>query len=257
MLACILAALVCCGAAPGETALPDTPVYVGKSGKKYHRFDCRTLQNKKYSMSLAAAEKAGYEACLVCGGVLRAVPASQPPGGGAEGLAHGAPPALRGAGGVPYRVNVEELSSCRQADISRMLSGRVTRHVDGDTVHVTLENPLKGFNRVEKIRMIGVDTPETVHPNKAVEYFGREASDFTKSTLLDRNVYLALDWDTRDRYGRLLAYIYTPDGRCHNAELIRRGYAHAYTRFPFQFLEEFRALEREARMTKAGLWAGG
>jgi micrococcal nuclease len=242
ILVCILAALVCCGAAPGDTS--DTPVYVGKSGKKYHRFDCRTLQNKKYRMSLAAAEKAGYEPCLVCGG-------------GTEGMALSAPPASQGAAGSPYRVNVEELSSYRQADIRKMLRGRVTRHVDGDTVHITLENPPEGFNRLEKIRMIGVDTPETVHPSKDVEYFGRESSDFTKNTLLDRDVYLALDWDTRDRYGRLLAYIYMPDGRCHNAELIRRGYAYAYTRFPFQFLEEFRALEREARAAKAGLWAGG
>jgi micrococcal nuclease len=192
-------------------------------------------------MSLAAAEKAGYGPCLVC----------NPADSGGDEIVPAA------YDGVPYRVNLEELSSYRQADLQKMLRGRVTRHVDGDTVHITLLNPPQGFKKVEKIRMIGVDTPETVHPNMDVEYFGREASDFTKNTLLYKDVYLALDWDTRDKYGRLLAYIYTPDGRCHNAELIIQGYAHAYTLFPFQFLEEFRTLESEARAAKAGLWAIG
>jgi micrococcal nuclease len=67
---------------------------------------------------------------------------------------------------------------------------------------------------------------------------------------------LAFDWDRRDRYGRLLAYIYSPGGDCHNAALIREGYAHAYTSYSFQFVDEFRALEQEARREKRGLWSG-
>jgi micrococcal nuclease len=67
-------------------------------------------------------------------------------------------------------------------------------------------------------------------------------------------VLLAFDWDRRDRYGRLLAYIYSPDGDCHNAALIREGYAHAYTTYSFQFMDEFRALEQEARRERRGLW---
>ena len=67
-------------------------------------------------------------------------------------------------------------------------------------------------------------------------------------------MYLAFDWDLRDRYGRLLAYIYTADGDCFNAALIREGYGYAYTRYPFQFMEEFRALEQEARNARRGLW---
>jgi micrococcal nuclease len=108
---------------------------------------------------------------------------------------------------------------------------------------------------VETIRLIGVDTPETVHPSRAVERFGKEASDFTREGLLGKPVYLAFDWDLRDRYGRLLAYIYTGDGACFNARLIREGYGFAYTRFPFQFLEEFRALAKQARGDNRGLWA--
>lgn len=232
-----------CTVGGAETVPSGAPVYVGKSGRKYHRFECVTLRNKKYMMSLAAAESAGFQPCLICNP--------------ADGWERNDTLSSQTQGGVIYRVNVEKLTSYRQADRQKMLRGRATRHIDGDTVHITLENPPKGFNRVEKIRMIGVDTPETVHPNRDVEYFGLEASSFTKNALLDKAVYIALDWDTRDRYGRLLAYIYTPDGRCHNAELIRRGYAHAYTRFPFQFLEEFISLEREARAAKTGLWASG
>ena len=85
--------------------------------------------------------------------------------------------------------------------------------------------------------MIGVDTPETVHPQQQVEYFGKEASKYTKTRLLGKIVYLAFDWNLLDKYNRLLAYIYLPDGSCHNADIISEGYGHAYTQFPFQFLE--------------------
>ncbi len=146
------------------------------------------------------------------------------------------------------------LASYKDADISKMVQAEVVKHVDGDTVHVEISNPPSELQGYEKIRMIGVDTPETVHPNKQVEYFGKEASNFTKNRLLDKTVYLAFDWNLQDKYNRLLAYIYLPDGSCHNADIIRDGYGHAYTRFPFQFLEEFRALERYARENNRGLW---
>jgi micrococcal nuclease len=142
-------------------------------------------------------------------------------------------------------------------DFSRLLPAEVTGYVDGDTIKVSIPNPPggpQGPGAAETIRLIGVDTPETVHPRRAVEAFGKEAGDFTKERLLGKTVYLAFDWDLRDRYGRLLAYVYTGDKICHNAELIRRGYGHAYTRFPFQFMEEFRRLEQEAREQKRGLW---
>jgi micrococcal nuclease len=106
---------------------------------------------------------------------------------------------------------------------------------------------------VETIRMLGVDTPETVHPSRAPERFGKEASLFTRTRLLGKSVSLAFDWDLRDHYGRLLAYIYT-NGSCFNADIIREGYGHAYTSYPFQFMDEFRRLEQEARNGKRGLW---
>lgn len=117
--------------------------------------------------------------------------------------------------------------------------------IDGDTLVV---------DGVETVRLIGVDTPETVDPRRPVQYFGREASNFTRALALGRMVRLEFDVDRRDRYGRTLAYVYLSDGMFLNAEIIRQGYGYAYTRFPFRFLEAFRAYEQEARAAGRGLW---
>jgi micrococcal nuclease len=152
---------------------------------------------------------------------------------------------------------VAELSLSTAAELSQLVPAEVIGHVDGDTVRVRISNPPAELKVVETIRLIGVDTPETVDPAEPVGYFGKEASDFTRERLLGKPVYLAFDWDLRDRYNRLLAYIYTGDGACFNALLIREGYGFAYTRYPFHFMEEFRSLERYARGEKRGLWEKG
>ena len=121
----------------------------------------------------------------------------------------------------------------------------VERVVDGDTIVV------RGVGRV---RLIGVDTPETVDPRRPVERFGKEASAFTKRLLEGRRVRLEYDQDRTDRYGRTLAYVYLPDGTFANAEIIRRGYGHACTRFPFRHRDRFRRIEREASAAGVGLW---
>ena len=121
----------------------------------------------------------------------------------------------------------------------------VERVVDGDTIVV------RGVGRV---RLIGVDTPETVDPRRPVEFFGREASAFAKRLLEGQQVRLEYDRERTDRYGRTLAYVHLRDGTFANAEIIRRGYGHASTRFPFRHLDRFRRLEREAREAGRGLW---
>ena len=121
----------------------------------------------------------------------------------------------------------------------------VERVVDGDTIIV------RGVGRV---RLIGVDTPETVSPGRPVEFFGREASAFTKRLLEGRSVRLEYDRERTDRYGRTLAYVHLADGTFANAEIVRRGYGHAYTRFPFRYRDQFRQIEREARGAGRGLW---
>jgi micrococcal nuclease len=127
----------------------------------------------------------------------------------------------------------------------------VIRVIDGDTIVV---------NPNEKVRLIGVDTPETIHPKKAVQCFGEDAKEFTRKMVEHRSIRLVLDESNaarnhKDRYGRTLAYVYFDDGTMLNSELIRRGYAHAYTRFPFRYIVEFREMERVARSQAVGLWS--
>ncbi len=120
------------------------------------------------------------------------------------------------------------------------------RVVDGDTI------VLDGN---EKVRLIGVDTPETVHPSKSVEHFGKEASAFTKRIVEGKRVRLEYDWQKIDKYGRTLAYVYLEDGTFLNAAIIKQGYGHAYTKYPFKHLEDFRKYEQEAREKGQGLWS--
>jgi micrococcal nuclease len=214
----------------------DITVYVTNSGKKYHREDCGSLSRSKIAVTLEDAVHSGYTPCSVC----------EPPV-----LSNTAEP---NHPGELYRVNTANLAKTRDAQTARMVPAEVMGHIDGDTVRVRISNPHPDLKTLETIRMIGVDTPETVHPHKPVEYFGQEASNFTKERLLGQQVYLAFDWDLRDHYGRLLAYIYTAEGRCFNRILIQEGYGYAYISYPFQFKDEFTALEHAARTSKRGLW---
>jgi micrococcal nuclease len=108
---------------------------------------------------------------------------------------------------------------------------------------------------VGTVRLIGVDTPETVAPGEPVGCFGPEASSFTRAVSTGQRVRLEFDTDRTDRFGRTLAYVYLPDEIFLNATLVEQGYGYAYTVFPFRYLEQFRALEREAREARRGLWA--
>jgi micrococcal nuclease len=123
---------------------------------------------------------------------------------------------------------------------------RVVKVVDGDTL--TLSNG-------EKVRLIGVDTPERTHSLKAVRSFAKEAGSFTKKMVEGKEVRLEFDWQKRDRYKRLLAYVYLKDGTFLNAEIIKQGYGFAYTKFPFKYSEEFRKYQKEAKENNRGLWS--
>ena len=103
------------------------------------------------------------------------------------------------------------------------------------------------------MRLIGVDTPETKHPRKPVQYFGKEASMFIANMVEGKKVRLDFDQNQRDKYKRLLAYVYLEDGTFLNAEIIKKGYDHAYTKFSFKYMNEFRNYEREAKIRKRGL----
>jgi len=122
------------------------------------------------------------------------------------------------------------------------------RVIDGDTIIL---------DGNERVRLIGVDTPETKDPRKPVQYFGQEAYEFAKGLVESKKARLECDQTRIDKYGRTLAYVYLEDGTFLNEEIIKQGYGFAYTAFPFKYLEEFRQYEREARENKRGLWAPG
>lgn len=128
----------------------------------------------------------------------------------------------------------------------------VTHVVDGDTIDVGING------ETERIRLIGLDTPETVDPRKPVQCFGVEASNKTKSILAGQKVKIETDpsQGMRDKYGRLLAYIFLSDGMLLNKMMIEEGYGHEYTHhLPYKYQEEFKTAETRARELKKGLWA--
>jgi micrococcal nuclease len=130
-------------------------------------------------------------------------------------------------------------------------SARVVRVVDGDTIKVALPSG------EERVRYIGIDTPESVKPGSPVECFAKRASAFNERLVAGERVRLVRDVEERDRYGRLLAYVYRErDGLFVNAELVRRGYATVAT-FPPNVAHErdFKRLANRARLSGRGLWS--
>lgn len=128
----------------------------------------------------------------------------------------------------------------------------VIQVVDGDTIKVSIDNVKT------TVRLIGVDTPETVDPRKPVECFGKEATNKLLELLRSKIVLLEEDQSQgdEDKYGRLLRYIFLPDGTNVNRELIREGYAYEYTYdLPYKYQDEFKKAQISARENKRGLWA--
>lgn len=131
----------------------------------------------------------------------------------------------------------------------------VSRVVDGDTIVVK-----NASGREQKVRLIGINTPETVDPRKNVECFGKEASAKTEAMLLGKIVRIEQD-DTQgkyDKYGRLLVYVFLENGELFNRLLIGEGYAYEYTyKLPYMYQKEFKEAEVIARQEEKGLWAIG
>ncbi|ERM90912.1 hypothetical protein O163_13335 [Caldanaerobacter subterraneus subsp. yonseiensis KB-1] len=138
-----------------------------------------------------------------------------------------------------------------------LIKARVTKVVDGDTIYVRFEN-----GREEKVRFIGVDTPESTMKN---EPYGKEAATYTKSRLYGKDVWLELDARERDKYGRLLAYIWLSPpvsindteirNKMFNAILLLKGYAQIMTVPPnVKYVDYFKTYQQEAREKNLGLW---
>ena len=144
---------------------------------------------------------------------------------------------------------------------SDIVAGIVARVVDGDTAVV------KVGGQERRVRLLGVDTPETVHPNKPVQFYGKEASNFTKKNLNGKRVWLEYDANPQDRYNRHLAYVWLNKPvridetsireNMFNARLLLGGYAKVMIIKPNKRYEKlFRKFEGEAKQAKAGLWSG-
>ena len=151
------------------------------------------------------------------------------------------------AGGGALRLGDDPQPAGVERDAGK---AQVIRIVDGDTILVRIDG------RRERVRYIGIDTPETVAPDRPVECYGHAASEENARLVAGRTVTLALDEESRDRYGRLLAYVRRePDGLFVNEELVRGGYATTLEVRPnVRYAGDFRALERKARAQGRGLW---
>lgn len=123
---------------------------------------------------------------------------------------------------------------------------KVVRVIDGDTVEL---------EKLGRVRLIGIDTPESVDPRRPIQVFAQEAASYTREHLLGEVVELEYDQTRTDRYGRALAYLRTEDGSLFNANIVRDGYAFAYVKYPFKYMEDFVRLQRQARENERGLWA--
>ena len=140
------------------------------------------------------------------------------------------------------------------------VAGIVVRAVDGDTAVVKVDG------QERRVRFLGVDTPETVHPNKPVQFYGKEASNFTKENLNGRKVWLEYDASPQDRYNRHLVYIWLDNPKTvneasiresmFNAKLLLGGYAKVMIIKPNKRYEaEFKKFQDEARRAKLGVWS--
>ena len=143
-------------------------------------------------------------------------------------------------------VKAASLENC-EIDGYKVLIARV---VDGDTIEFNCNG------KKEKIRIIGIDTPETVHPRKPVQCFGPEASKKMKEFALNKKVALkkSKTSDNRGRYGRFLRYVEIK-GKDIGAELIKQGYAFSYKKYPHERLAEYNQFEAEAKENAIGLWS--
>ncbi|MBR2208715.1 MAG: thermonuclease family protein [Synergistaceae bacterium] len=169
------------------------------------------------------------------------------------------PSSIFNNGGNVNETPVPTSTTSNTVDASGIVQGIVARVIDGDTAVIRVN----GEDR--RVRFLGVDTPETVHPTKGVQPYGKEASNFTKESLTGRNVWLEYDKNPTDRYNRHLAYIWLSKPAQINDETIRRnmynaillagGYAKVTIIKPNNRYEKlFKEIESEAKKSKLGMW---
>ena len=131
-------------------------------------------------------------------------------------------------------------------------SGLVTAVFDGDTIKVRFKN-----DQERKVRLIGIDAPEIEDSREEVIFRAQMAKRFSFFYLYHKRIKLSYDWEIEDKYGRLLAYIWTENQGLFNKFILSEGFAFVFLKFPFRYREEFIEAEREARRLEKGLWKKG
>lgn len=152
---------------------------------------------------------------------------------------------------LPANTDVQQATLVPEEEKKAEETFEVVRAVDGDTIVLNING------KAETLRLIGIDTPETVDPRKPVQCFGKEASDKAKATLNGKIVKIEADpsQGERDKYQRLLRYVFLEDGTSYNKMMIEEGYAHEYTyNLPYKYQAEYKEAETSARDNKRGLW---
>jgi micrococcal nuclease len=150
---------------------------------------------------------------------------------------------------IDLKIGNEKNDSEDIVDIATLDEYKVVRVVDGDTFVIDYNG------KEERVRLIGIDTPESVHPNEEKNTKeGIKTSNYTKERLEGKMIKLELDVQERDKYGRILAYVYV-DGNMYNKELLELGYAKLATYPPnVKYVDDFTKLQEQARENKVGLW---
>lgn len=170
---------------------------------------------------------------------------------------------INGCSDSPRNVKKVENGSSKKDDQIKEFnynSIKIVRIIDGDTFEI---------ESGEKVRLIGIDTPEKYESKKLnndseiskkdkelIKKLGDLSSKYTENELLNKKIKLVPDStnSNKDRYGRLLRYVYLNDTLLFNLKIIKDGFAYAYTKYPFLYLEQFLVAQREARENKKGLW---
>lgn len=151
---------------------------------------------------------------------------------------------------ILLNITVVNNQTLKSESLDLVPNNKVVNVVDGDTVDVLIDK------KITRVRMLGINTPETKDPRKDVECFGPEASEKLKETLIGKVIELKKDssQDSEDKYGRLLRYIFL-EGENINQKMISEGYAFEYTyKKPYELQKEFRKSESGAREKNLGLW---
>lgn len=151
---------------------------------------------------------------------------------------------------IEFPYELVEVSQIEGIEPFGYINAKVIKVTDGDTLTVSYNN------QEFKVRMLDVDTPESVKSGVPAQPYSKEASDFTKETLTNKNIRLIFEKGTTDQYGRLLAHIVLEDGTFYNATLIRKGYAISVFYSPNTLLKKYYAdLQDKAIADKAGFWS--